>query len=108
MTKFKSFKVIPNTPTWEDCGLACQENQQCQSWKWNVPDNKCAETGCKTCELHDQSISLSDTKRTKSWISGTKSCYFSLSSDCLQGSQNLFTGKGFPQFLPNDYSLLQF
>ena len=73
------FKSIENIPTWEQCGHICHEDQSCESWSWNVPDNQCwSEKGCKSCKLSN------DTKRypvtDKNWISGHKNCYSSAGS----------------------------
>ena len=72
------FKTFPNIPSWEDCGRMCQQNSNCNSWSWNVPDNACSSTGCKECVLSKESVKISNTKLEKSWISGLKSCVISI------------------------------
>ena len=79
------YSTLKNISTWEQCGHACQEDQKCISWKWSVPDNVCSTSGCKSCHLHAQSVTLDDTFKTQSWISGTKSCFLSISADCYIG-----------------------
>ena len=72
------FKTFPNIPSWEDCGRMCQQNSNCNSWLWNVPDNECSSTGCKECVLSKESIQISGTTPKMSWISGLKSCVTSI------------------------------
>lgn len=64
-------------PTWEDCGKACKEDEQCNYWSWNVPSCD----GCKgSCKLFFDFVEDSHTQPNHDWISGPEDCYISAGS----------------------------